>query len=45
MLKKGRVALGRGCYYGPKDKSTLRLNFGCPRKTLDELLRRMKSAI
>jgi len=39
------VGLSDGFHFGAARGSHVRLNFGCPRATLDEALRRMKSAL
>ncbi len=39
------VGLSDGAMFGAPAGKYLRINFGCPRATLDEALRRMKSAI
>lgn len=39
------VGLSEGSYFGAKKGSHVRLNFGCPRGTLAEGLRRMKAAL
>ncbi|MDE3084112.1 MAG: aspartate aminotransferase, partial [Verrucomicrobiota bacterium] len=44
-FEKHGVGLSDGVFFGvPKDKA-VRLNFGCPRATLTEALRRMKAAV
>ncbi len=45
FLEKARVALSDGPAFGTGGKGFVRLNFGCPRATLMEALRRMKAAI
>ncbi len=39
------VGLSDGAYFGAKPGHYIRLNFGCPRATLAEALRRMKTAL
>jgi cystathionine beta-lyase len=45
FLKRARVALNDGASFGPGGEGFVRLNFGCPRSTLDEALARMRDAI
>jgi cystathionine beta-lyase len=45
FLKQARVALNEGSEFGPGGEGFVRLNFGCPRKTLEEALERMKAAL
>ena len=45
FLDKAKVALGPGSQFGPGGEHCVRLNFGCPRATLAEALRRMKDAV
>ena len=45
FLKNARVALSEGQDFGPGGEGCVRLNFGCPRSTLEEALRRMKAAM
>jgi cystathionine beta-lyase len=45
FLHKAKVALNEGSAFGPGGESFVRLNFGCPRATLEEALGRMKEAI
>lgn len=42
FLKNARVALNDGQAFGTGGTGFVRLNFGCPRSTLEEALRRMK---
>ncbi len=44
FLKQAGVALNDGREFGPGGEGHIRLNFGCPRKTLQEALERMKAA-
>ena len=39
------VGLSDGAYFGAPRGTHVRLNFGCPRATLDEGLRRMSAAL
>jgi cystathionine beta-lyase len=45
FLKQARVALNEGREFGPGGEGFVRLNFGCPRKTLEDALERMKTAL
>ena len=45
FLEKARVALNDGAEFGQGGEGFVRLNFGCPRATLMEALKRMKTAI
>jgi cysteine-S-conjugate beta-lyase len=45
FLNKAKVALNDGKTYGAGGQGFVRLNFGCPRSTLEEALRRMKQAL
>ena len=45
FLKQARVALNEGRDFGTGGEGFARLNFGCPRKTLEEALQRMKDAL
>jgi cystathionine beta-lyase len=45
FLKHARVALNNGPTFGSAGAGFVRLNFGCPRATLEEALRRMKQAL
>ena len=44
FLKQARVALNEGREFGPGGEGFVRLNFGCPRKTLEKALQLMKTA-
>ena len=44
FLEKAKVALNNGAEFGQGGEGFVRLNFGCPRKTLEEALERMKLA-
>jgi cysteine-S-conjugate beta-lyase len=45
FLEKARVALNEGRDFGSGGEGFVRLNFGCPRATLIEAIRRMKLAL
>jgi cystathionine beta-lyase len=45
FLNKAKVALNDGKSYGTGGQGFVRLNFGCPRATLEEALHRMKKAL
>ncbi|MBI4732540.1 MAG: putative C-S lyase [Chloroflexi bacterium] len=45
FLHKAKVALNDGAEFGPGGEGFVRLNFGCPRKTLEEALEKMKAAL
>ncbi len=45
FLDKAKVALSNGTIYGTGGQGFVRLNFGCPRATLEEALKRMKKAL
>ncbi len=45
FLKNARVALNNGAAFGTGGENFLRLNFGCPRVTLEQALERMKKAL
>ncbi len=45
FLAEAKVALSDGAEFGPGGEGFVRLNFGCPRKTLAEALGRMKAAL
>jgi len=45
FLEQARVALSDGPIYGPGGEGFVRLNFGCPRRTLTEGLERMATAL
>ena len=45
FLEKAKVGLNEGRDFGAAGEGFVRLNFGCPRETLDEGLRRMKAAL
>ena len=45
FLEQAKVALNDGAEFGPGGEGFVRLNFGCPRKTLEEALGRMRQAL
>ena len=45
FLKQAKVALNEGNKFGIGGEGFVRLNFGCPKKTLEEALERMKAAL
>ena len=45
FMEKGEVAFNEGADFGPGGEGFVRLNFGCPRVTLLEGLKRIKSAL
>lgn len=45
FLKKAKVALSKGSLFGAAGEGFVRLNFGCPRRTLEEALDRMSKAL
>lgn len=45
FLHKAKVAMNEGAEFGPGGEGFVRLNFGCPRRTLEEGLGRMKEAL
>jgi cystathionine beta-lyase len=45
FLEKARVAVNDGAVFGNGGEGFVRLNFACPRSTLEEALDRMKSAL
>ncbi len=45
FLKKARVALNDGAWFGQGGEGFVRLNFGCPRATLAQALERMAEAL
>ncbi len=45
FLKQARVALNDGATFGTGGKNFVRLNFGCPRATLEQALQQMKTAL
>jgi cystathionine beta-lyase len=45
FLKHANVALNNGADFGPGGEGFVRLNFGCPRQTLEQGLNQMKDAL
>ncbi len=45
FLQQARVAFNDGALFGPGGEGCVRLNFGCPRATLVEMLERMERAV
>ena len=45
FLEQARVALNDGKTFGPGGEGFVRLNLGCPRATLTEVLERMRKAM
>ncbi|HEY5268897.1 MAG TPA: PatB family C-S lyase [Anaerolineales bacterium] len=45
FLKEAKVALNEGKEFGSGGEGFVRLNFGCPRKTLEDALERMKTSL
>ncbi|MBA7522081.1 Cystathionine beta-lyase PatB [subsurface metagenome] len=45
MIKKARVALDDGYWFGAEGKSFMRINIACPRSFLEEGLKRIERAI
>jgi cystathionine beta-lyase len=45
FLEKAKVALNDGATFGRGGEGFVRLNFGCPRSTLEEALKRMREAL
>jgi cysteine-S-conjugate beta-lyase len=45
FLNEAKVALSNGSIFGTGGQGFVRLNFGCPRATLEEALHRMKNAL
>lgn len=45
LLQEARVGLNPGADFGPGGQNFVRLNFGCPRSTLEEGLRRIEAAL
>ncbi len=45
LLKEGKIALNDGATFGAGGENFVRLNFGCPRATLEEGLNRIKKAV
>ena len=45
FLKKAKVAMNDGAWFGKGGEGFVRLNFGCPRMMLAKALQRMKDAL
>ena len=45
FLDRARVALNDGHFFGSGGEGFVRLNFGCPRSTLEEAVERMTYAL
>ena len=45
LIEEGKVGLNSGLDYGADGEGFMRLNFGCPRATLEEGLRRICDAL
>ena len=45
MIKKARVALDDGCWFGAEGKGFMRINIACPRSFLEEGLKRIEKAV
>jgi cystathionine beta-lyase len=45
FLNEAKVALNDGSEFGPGGEGFVRLNFACPRSTLEEVLERMRKAL
>jgi len=45
FLEEAKVALNEGAAFGKGGAGFVRLNFGCPRATLEEALARMRDAL
>ena len=45
FLEKARVALNDGAAFGRGGDGFVRLNFGCPRSTLEDALERIRNAL
>ena len=45
MIERGKVAIMSGEVYGKASRNFLRLNVGCPRKKLEEGLRRLTESL
>ncbi|HTP07268.1 MAG TPA: MalY/PatB family protein [Anaerolineae bacterium] len=45
FLNQAKVALSDGAIFGTEGQGFVRMNFGCPRATLEEALQRMKQAL
>lgn len=45
LMEKGRIKLNNGAEYGQGGEGFFRLNIGCPRKTLEEGLKRIEKSL
>jgi cystathionine beta-lyase len=45
LVHKARLGLNTGTHFGPGGEGFMRLNFGCPRPTLQQALEQLKKAI
>ncbi len=45
LLRKAKLAVNDGAWFGEGGEGFVRLNFGCPRRTLEEGLQRMAAAL
>jgi len=45
MIKKARVALDNGYWFGAEGKGFMRINIACPRSFLEECLKRIEKAV
>ena len=45
FLKEAKVAMNDGATFGQGGEDFVRLNFGCPRSTLEQALGRMQEAL
>lgn len=44
-MNEGNLALSDGTFFGEEGQGFVRMNFGCPRSTLEEGLKRLKSVV
>jgi len=45
MIKKAKVALDDGCWFGTEGNGFMRINIACPRSFLEECLKRIERAV
>lgn len=45
FVKEAKVGLNKGTDYGPEGEQFMRMNIGCPRKTLEEAIERIIEAV
>jgi cystathionine beta-lyase len=45
LLANAKVAVNEGAWFGAGGEGFVRLNFGCPRSTLEEGLHRLRAAL